>query len=85
MVFGSDSQSLICRVEARSFSNGPAQKNAIKFKPKIIVKTSSIVLLDEIRKPVGAGVKWAVGRGLRRFLKVAFPTIFFERHFQPPL
>ena len=78
MVFGVDCQAFICRIEARTFRNRPAQEDAIEFQAEIVMEARGIVLLYEIRKTFTRG--GFLRRWFGRLIEIAFSFVLCERH-----
>ncbi len=70
---------LIGGIEARAFGDRPAQQDAAKLEPEIVVKARSIVLLDEIAQFVLTRLD-AARRRFGGFPKIAFASVFFKGH-----
>jgi hypothetical protein len=81
MIFDFDREPLFTGIEARSFRHCPALEHAIEFETKIIVEPARRMLLDDEGQRA-RGLAWprrGPGR-FRGFAKVAFLSVFFERH-----
>ena len=78
MILCADRQALVRRIQAWTLSDSPAQQNAVKFEPQIVMQPRRVVFLNEIRK---ASPRILVRRRrLGRFAEITFPSVFFEYH-----
>ena len=75
-------QPLVGGIEARAFRDRPAQQDAVEFQPEVVMKPRGVVLLDEVRQSLLAGLDPS-GRRLGGLFKIAFAAVFFERHVIP--
>src|SRR5215472_111584 len=77
MIFGLHGEQLHARIEARTFGDGPAEKNAVQPESKVVVETRGGVLLDEIERTLSRPL---AGGRLIRDREVPFASIFREVH-----
>ncbi len=78
MVFNFDRQSLIARVQTRTFRHRPTLEHVAELHAKVVMQMRRIVLLDDIQT-LGTGAPPLATR-LRRLAKVPFASVFDERH-----
>ena len=79
MVLRPDREPLVGWVKAGSFRDGPAQENALKFKPEVIMQTRRIVFLDQIRQFFLFGPDPS-GRWFGCLSEIPFTPVFFKCH-----
>jgi hypothetical protein len=80
MVLDMDREPLLTGIEARPLRDCPAQQHAIELEPEIVMQTARGMLLhDKGERHCGRVLAHPACR-LRRFAKVAFAVVLFERH-----
>jgi hypothetical protein len=82
MVLRHDSETLVGRIQRRTFGYGPGFENAVDLQAEIVVKASSGMPLDhESPAPLGFSARQArLSSRLRSVPELPFLAIFVKRH-----
>src|SRR5688572_16695172 len=78
MVFHLHREAFFFWVETRPFWNRPTFEHAALFQPKVVMETSSRMLLNDVKSLVT--VRMYLPRGLRRSFKIALSSVGLQSH-----